>query len=810
MIKKIIIMTSILLSLSVNAIETTPTQIYKITSQHKSFENNENYIKEHDSKESAEKEIYKYFMEEFTISSENINRITDINSDNKKINYIPKNFYNLIPFEDNNIIFNEDIILASYAGLECSEDFSVKFEIDTVRGQDITKVKAYLNYKNHLDSEQYKSYNRINKDENDVIYISDYNDMGKRYIGNQITYENGEILRKTCGISSLGLEYHLNNIEIVSLESEKDELTQSCAMAGNPCDVGTGNKFQEEIDFVTPFVSFSRYYNSENTEYFDTTGYVGWTHSFSNRIYKQNLRNDLEEIVINDEKAKRNYYKKYSDTLYVGTTNVNSTLKLLFEENEVYENVGYRTNVFDLDTGLLKRVIAEDNIYSVLYEHIDTEENEKAKKLITSVKSRKGSGGSISFIYTYYNNSDNYLLSKVTSIQGQVVYKKSPDTSFINENSEWEFQPGLEIAKAEYMYAGVKRNEKKYHYEDPNYKSLLTGITDKNSVRYATWTYDENGWVNSSEHTGGFERIDISNDRSQVINSKGAITQYYFDKVSGKNILRDIITPDNINYDKGEYNRENPYAKTDIENNNNTITKNEYNDLNQLTRTYIIDTQNNILSDTQYEYIERTELGGGFKVSKIKTPTLQIEYQYETFEDREGYPNNSPYQDMNHGILTRDLYEQKPIKITYTDMTNHIIPYQTNGRKKEVKFLYHNLGQHLKAIDGFRTDIQDIIYYETSSAHTVRYIFSAECVKNYAFEEGRVDHDWSYQDIPNCRYIKYENYYRDTNLPQRIINENGIITNIVYDDRMRLESSTVITTHGNVTTSYIYMMKKIK
>ena len=56
---------------------------------------------------------------------------------------------------------------------------------------------------------------------------------------------------------------------------------------------------------------------------------------------------------------------------------------------------------------------------------------------------------------------------------------------------------------------------------------FLTGITDGNGVRYASWTYDDKGWVISSEHAGGFERVDIALDRSTVTNSKLANFKYF-------------------------------------------------------------------------------------------------------------------------------------------------------------------------------------------------------------------------------------------------------------------------------------------
>ena len=49
----------------------------------------------------------------------------------------------------------------------------------------------------------------------------------------------------------------------------------------------------------------------------------------------------------------------------------------------------------------------------------------------------------------------------------------------------------------------------RYHYEDVNFVHALTGITDENGVRFATWSYDGSGRANSSQHAGGAEAVTL-------------------------------------------------------------------------------------------------------------------------------------------------------------------------------------------------------------------------------------------------------------------------------------------------------------
>ncbi len=76
----------------------------------------------------------------------------------------------------------------------------------------------------------------------------------------------------------------------------------------------------------------------------------------------------------------------------------------------------------------------------------------------------------------------------------------------------------------------------KYSYEDPHNVGLLTGITDERGIRYATWTYDDQGRAISSEHAGGAERTLVSynaDGSSTVTNALGKRTTYRFQTIQG-------------------------------------------------------------------------------------------------------------------------------------------------------------------------------------------------------------------------------------------------------------------------------------
>jgi YD repeat-containing protein len=81
-----------------------------------------------------------------------------------------------------------------------------------------------------------------------------------------------------------------------------------------------------------------------------------------------------------------------------------------------------------------------------------------------------------------------------------------------------------------------------YHYENTTFKNALTGITDENGQRYATYSYDSQGRAISSEHANGAEKstlvynVDSSgNPTSTVVTDPGtgAVRTYNFTTILG-------------------------------------------------------------------------------------------------------------------------------------------------------------------------------------------------------------------------------------------------------------------------------------
>ena len=75
-----------------------------------------------------------------------------------------------------------------------------------------------------------------------------------------------------------------------------------------------------------------------------------------------------------------------------------------------------------------------------------------------------------------------------------------------------------------------------YHYEDPRFPHHLSGITDENGERFATWGYDPSGRGVLSEHAGGTNRVTFAyhpDGSTTATDASGHTRAYAFDTVHG-------------------------------------------------------------------------------------------------------------------------------------------------------------------------------------------------------------------------------------------------------------------------------------
>ena len=286
-------------------------------------------------------------------------------------------------------------------------------------------------------------------------------------------------------------------------------------MKGNPVNPVNGNKFQTEPDYAARGLfplQFTRYYNSLLGD--DGGGRLGanWTHTYSRKLVFSNhpanpvivgaVREDGKEIPFNLVSgayvADPNFVEKLVRT--------GSTWQLTSARDEVeqYDAAGRLTSI-TTRAGLVQTLAYDSGgrLISV---------TDPVGRTLTFTYAGDGrlqtltAPGGIVYQYAYTANNSNNLL--------RVTY---PDTF-----------------------------TRTYHYENANFRSHLTGITDENGQRFSTYAYasvEGFGLISSSERAGGAGKVTLVNSISSttrnvsvtdfVSSSLSATRTYTFQSLQG-------------------------------------------------------------------------------------------------------------------------------------------------------------------------------------------------------------------------------------------------------------------------------------
>jgi len=240
---------------------------------------------------------------------------------------------------------------------------------------------------------------------------------------------------------------------------------------GNPCHPATGNKFQTEVDFSYGDLSFTRFYNSLNLVNLGLG--QGWRTTYQPRLA---ISGDTLTLVSSSGKGEP--WVKVGDE-WQGDQDSDVLLEQLNGEFVVtYPDTSFER--YNLDGQLT--VQTSKNGHNTTYRYSEGQLVE-----IENIYGRK-------ILFSYLDD----LLETVTDPEGAVY-----EYLYENDNLVTVIFPDLtpEI---------ISDNPRKtYHYEDNDFPHHLTGITDENGDRYATWSYDDEGRAISSEHA------QTTNDKAQ-------------------------------------------------------------------------------------------------------------------------------------------------------------------------------------------------------------------------------------------------------------------------------------------------------
>ena len=269
----------------------------------------------------------------------------------------------------------------------------------------------------------------------------------------------------------------------------------------NPVNFGVGNKYKQQTDFVGSAlsqVSFQRHYNSL---------YAGvpmgfgprWTHTYGSVISEAA---DAGGMTVTVYRADGKIYWFTEDASgWSSTADVHDVLEDITDAQGMHAGWRYKTAEDRVETyasnGKLLAITDPRGVVQTL-----TYDATGSQLLRVNVST----GEFLDFQY-----GANNLVERITDHVGRTwVYRYgTDDLLWFVDNPD-----------------GTTRQ---YHYENSDYPEALTGITDENGVRYASYGYDADGQANLSTLADNADRVDIvyePDGQRTVSNSRGFKSTY--------------------------------------------------------------------------------------------------------------------------------------------------------------------------------------------------------------------------------------------------------------------------------------------
>ncbi|MGH8458410.1 MAG: DUF6531 domain-containing protein, partial [Nevskiales bacterium] len=254
---------------------------------------------------------------------------------------------------------------------------------------------------------------------------------------------------------------------------DPDDCNKGPLGEGNPVNSATGNKYQRETDYTAAAgsLNFERSYNSQSNVS-GVLGY-GWRHHWQASLKRYDHATYGSHIVATRPDGQA-YYFTYSGGAWVNEPDITTRLT---------------------QTGS-SYVLTDDQSQRETYD--------SAGKLLAME-----SAGGQSFTLSYSGN----LLSSVTDQFGRSLsfaYNGQGRLAAVTD-------PASKVTS--YAYSGTgnltsviypDNKSRIYHYENAGFPHALTGITDENGDRYATWSYDGQGRAITSTHAGGADSTTLT------------------------------------------------------------------------------------------------------------------------------------------------------------------------------------------------------------------------------------------------------------------------------------------------------------
>ena len=510
---------------------------------------------------------------------------------------------------------------------------------------------------------------------------------------------------------------------------------------GNPINAGTGNKWQNETDFkgFSFDLMFDRYYNVNTIANSSILG-AGWVHAYTRSSTVQSS-GTLVTIRRNDGKE---YNFQQSAGVWITDVDIPDRLE------EIKDSANVRTGW---------RYTTADNAV----------ETYNAIGKLTAITDRSG----LTQTLTYSDASTSFTIAPTIDLLIRVTDSFGRQLNFTYDANS-RISTLTDPAGGLYHYAYDANNNlasvtypdgtsKTYHYENTDFPHALTGITDENGNRYATYTYDAQGRATSTEHAGGAERVSLAynaDGSTTVTDALNTARTYNFQTILG------VVKSTGQSQPGGSGCGASASALT-YDANGNVASRTDFNG-HRTNYTYDL-TRNLETSRTE----GMTAAGASTPATRTITtawhPTFRLPVQITNANQQTTYTYN------RRGDIT-----QKTIKNLAANTT----------RSWNTTYTYSTVPGVLlqKVEDGPRTDVPDVTTYDYYPA-------DAACAGGHLGCRGQL-----MKITDALGHITRLNRYSAHGQLEKLTDPNGLVTKMVYDVRQRFTSFA----EGGEITAYSY------
>lgn len=296
----------------------------------------------------------------------------------------------------------------------------------------------------------------------------------------------------------------------------------------NPIEIGSGNKYQAESDYVGPGalpLRIARHYNSKGADWSIHRGLfgAGWTSNFEEQIVAMSetavgVSPKIEEVIVQNETGHRFRLTSTDDGPWLATNG----REVVFQKDDVLDRWIY------LDGTTVKTYGPKGHIESVTHENgehliFEYDEIETSPQIFKARLASVTHSSGAQFTFTYD------VIDRIATVTD-------------SESNVYTYTyTGYNLTKASLPGTNGAIDEIDYKYEHFPKTSHLTGKRYLPwPVNFATWNYNDDGLVTSSEHGVGINKLQVAYDSDTpttvtrtTTNEHGKQTTLTFTKTGG-------------------------------------------------------------------------------------------------------------------------------------------------------------------------------------------------------------------------------------------------------------------------------------